>query len=110
MSTYFPASVDPAFPPSPHPTSPSGYPIPSLIPSNSLYAKSGVRFMDTWIHTWPQYLVMFGVLPKVKEPHHPSVADFLQNRGYRQVWRTWNGFEEDEKRKEGVEVWKWTVT
>ena len=66
--------------------------------------------MDEWKHTWPQYLVMFGVLPKSKFNEDSDVATILQKLGYSRVWRTWNGFEEDEKRKGGVEVWKWTST
>jgi phosphatidylinositol glycan class B len=66
--------------------------------------------MDEWKHAWPQYLVMFGVLSKSKVDGHSDVATILQKLGYGRVWRTWNGFEEDEKRKGGVEVWKWTTT
>jgi hypothetical protein len=36
-----------------------------------------------------------------------TVQALLLNRQYRRVWRTWNGFEEDEKRRGGIEVWRW---
>jgi phosphatidylinositol glycan class B len=53
---------------------------------------------------------MFGVLPKSKVNGDSDIATILQRLGYNRVWRTWNGFEEDEKRKGGVEVWKWRGT
>lgn len=66
--------------------------------------------MGKWKHTWPRRLVMFSVLPSYQEGDHPSVGTFLQSLGYHKVWWTWNGFEEDEKRRGGVEVWAWAAS
>lgn len=148
LQERFPNTVDPRFPPSPHPTSIPGVPASSysLTSSHSQAQEtdlsrdhrgeggqeassrssvssstSHVLFRDDWKHTWPQYLVMFGAL--LKEGNEPkevkgddmndvnnsnvTVQALLLNRQYRRVWRTWNGFEEDEKRRGGIEVWRW---
>lgn len=106
----FPSTVDSTFPPSPYPTT-----IPGSSPSfrTTWIEKKDmvtVAYVDQWRHTWPKYLVMFGVLPQMKDQEGTTVADVLHQKGYKRVWRTWNGFEEDEKRRGGVEVWRWTST
>ncbi|PVF98864.1 hypothetical protein CPB86DRAFT_704237 [Serendipita vermifera] len=107
VAEHFPLTVDPLFPDSPYPTTRPGSPIAS-IPSGSTNFRSTHGFVDKWRHSWPERLIMFGVLPKVQSKAHSSFENLLKQKGYRRVWRTWNGFEEDEKRRGGVEVWKWT--
>lgn len=106
LRSRFPATVDPSFPTSPHPTSTPGVPAASYKLEYSL-SNPNVKFMDDWRHSWPEYLAMFGVLPKSGNSNADAVQKLLSERGYHQVWRTWNGFEEDEKRRGGVEVWRW---
>lgn len=97
MAEAFPQTVDPSFPPSPHPTSPPGFPPWDL--------KGEVR--QTWQHKWPEHLVMFGALLHDFDGY---VEGRLRYLGYRPIWRMSNGFEEDERRRGGVEVWRWNST
>ncbi|KIM28889.1 glycosyltransferase family 22 protein [Serendipita vermifera MAFF 305830] len=108
LRDYFPQSVDPSFPTSPRPKSDPSSSSPLPMKANTRYAKRGFYFVDSWKHTWPQHLVMFGVLPKVENPDTgETVGYFLRKKGYERSWRTFNGFEEDDKRRGGVEVWSW---
>jgi phosphatidylinositol glycan class B len=107
MLEYFPSTVDPVFPDSPYPTTRPGS-SRSSTSSGSTNTKNVHGFADEWRHSWPQRLIMFGVLPKIQSKTHGSFENLLKQQGYRRVWRTWNGFEEDEKRRGGVEVWEWT--
>jgi hypothetical protein len=50
-------------------------------------------------------LVFFGALLT-----EPGVEATLAHAGYARTWRTWNGFEEDKRRRGGVEVWKWRAS
>jgi len=108
LQDYFPPSVDDSFPASPRPTSDPA--ASGLLPArtNTRYAKSGFFFVDDWKYSWPEYLVMFGVLPNVAS-HDGSgtVGSFLREKGYAHTWRTFNGYEEDDKRRGGIEVWRW---
>jgi hypothetical protein len=61
----------------------------------------------SWQHEWPEHLVMFGALLRDFDGYIEGRLRFL---GYRRVWKTFNGFEEDEKRRGGVEVWRWNST
>jgi phosphatidylinositol glycan class B len=38
-----------------------------------------------------------------------KVEIYLRGVGYKEVWRDGNGWEEDERRRGGVRVWKWVV-
>jgi phosphatidylinositol glycan class B len=67
----------------------------------SSYSMSGAAHGD-WKHEWPQNLVMFGALLE-----EPNVRQILMEKGYVQVWYGINGWEEDERRRGGVVVWKW---
>lgn len=125
LQDRFSVSVDPGFPPSPHPTSTPGiaassYPLQergrevssrssdTSNTSRTLQSSrtSHVLFRDDWKHTWPQYFVMFGSLLG-ENNGNVTVRALLVKHQYTRVWRTWNGFEEDEKRRGGVEVWRW---
>jgi phosphatidylinositol glycan class B len=108
LQDYFPPSVDGSFPASPRPTSDPRSTDLMPIRTNTRYAKSGFLFVDDWEYSWPEHLVMFGVLPEVVNRDNSStVGSFLMKKGYSRTWRTFNGFEEDEKRRGGVEVWSW---
>jgi GPI mannosyltransferase 3 len=108
LQDYFPPSVHGSFPASPRPASDPRSSDLLPVRTNTRYAKSGFFFVDDWEYSWPQHLVMFGVLPKVASRDKSStVGSFLTKKGYSRTWRTFNGFEEDEKRKGGVEVWSW---
>ncbi|KAG8760728.1 glycosylphosphatidylinositol anchor biosynthesis [Serendipita sp. 396] len=108
LQQYFPSTVDSSFPPSLHPTTIPGSPVPLLRPMSRRTTGSSYAHIDEWQHSWPKHLVMFGVLAQKEDTKGQSVKQFLQEKGYDRVWRTWNGFEEDEKRRGGVEVWKWS--
>lgn len=84
----FPPASNTAFPPSPHPSTIPG----SIIAPNSV---------DDWRHEWPRYLVLFGALLEEED-----VKAILTRRGYTEVWSGMNGFEEDERRRGGVRVWR----
>lgn len=84
--------VDPAFPPSPYPTTKPGSSI----------------VVDQWDHRWPSHLIFFGALVQGKEGE--LVQEYLENLGYREVWSVGNGFEEDWRRKGGVKAWMWDAT
>jgi len=85
LAERFPSLVDPTFPPSPMPWSPPGIPT-----------------VQNWTHTWPLHLVFFEALIR-----DPAVKGILTQRGYGEVWSVSNGFEEDPRRRGGVEAWKW---
>jgi phosphatidylinositol glycan class B len=36
-----------------------------------------------------------------------GVRQLLQEKGYEEVWAGRNGFEEDERRRGGMRLWKW---
>jgi phosphatidylinositol glycan class B len=94
---YFPEVVDPAFPPSPAPFAAPGGPPPA----------------NGWNHTWPSHLLMFGALENQLSPSNDipksvtTVKSKLEELGYKVIWRSGNGWEEDERRKGGVVVWEW---
>jgi len=50
---------------------------------------------------------MFGAL---LHDFNGYVEGRLRYLGYRPVWKMTNGFEEDERRRGGVEVWRWNST
>ncbi|KAG8861969.1 glycosylphosphatidylinositol anchor biosynthesis [Tulasnella sp. 330] len=83
----FPLSVDPSFPPSPLPAS-----------------KPGDSLTSDWKHTWPSHLAFFGALIEGNSTLQP----ILEKHGYQKTWFSGNGWEEDEKRRGGVQVWSWT--
>jgi phosphatidylinositol glycan class B len=97
LATYFPASVHPSFPPSPYPVT-----IPGSMPPSAIRSTEGPAY--PWRHEWPRFLVFFSALLT-----EPGVKATLTHAGYTRIWRTWNGFEEDERRRGGVEVWKWNA-
>ncbi|EKM55153.1 glycosyltransferase family 22 protein [Phanerochaete carnosa HHB-10118-sp] len=88
LRTRFPPSVDHSFPPSPHPSSRPGEPRER-------------RDVHDWMHEWPEYLVMFGVLLR-----EPGVVDLLKEKGYVPVWHENYGWEGDRRRRGGVLVMK----
>ena len=98
LSTYFPITVNPAFPPSPFPTSIPGEPAP--IPTVS---KSSGKFIYPWKHEWPRYLVFFGDLLK-----HEGVKVLLEGKGYKEVWKAGREWEGEGHRKGAVRVWRWS--
>lgn len=90
LEVYFPKVVDSTFPPSSLPSAPPGKPV----------AEGGQPWV--WNHTWPSHLVFFGALIK-----DPKIKEILNQRGYKPVWITGNGFEEDPRRRGGIEIWKY---
>lgn len=90
METFFPKDVDITFPPSPLPAAPAGQPL----------NEDGTNWI--WEHTWPSHIVVFGALLK-----EAGVKETFVDKGYSVVWRSSNGFEEDPRRRGGVQVWKW---
>jgi phosphatidylinositol glycan class B len=91
LESFFPQQVDPAFPPSPMPKTPPGE------------ISSTWEGFRSWNHTWPSHLVFFGALRR-----SPGVEKLLEQQGYIVSWKTGNGFEEDVRRRGGVEVWRWS--
>ncbi|KAF8508374.1 glycosyltransferase family 22 protein [Gautieria morchelliformis] len=87
LQTMFPTAVDPDFPPSRFPAS---------VPGTRGVADT------TWAHSWPSHLVFFGSLL-----NSGGVQPLLEKLGYREYWYGWNGWEQDERRREGVRVWAW---
>jgi len=83
----FPRRVDRHFPPSPQPTTPPG------------------QLPVSWSHSWPSHFVLFGALLDIK-----GVRELLEETGYREDTRFINGFEEDEKRRGGVQLWRWDAS
>lgn len=83
----FPPSVDASFPTSS---------LPASRPGDSL--ASG------WEHAWPSHLAFFGALLE----GDGAMQAILEKRGYQKTWSCGNGWEEDEKRRGGVQVWSWT--
>ncbi|EJD05872.1 uncharacterized protein FOMMEDRAFT_145241 [Fomitiporia mediterranea MF3/22] len=91
LKQNFPAAVDPAFPPSPSPSTKPGSQPPAF---------------SRWDHRWPSHLVFFGaLLEDIREGR--KVERYLRELGYTEVWSTKNGFEEDWRRRGGVRVWQW---
>ncbi|KAG8927178.1 glycosylphosphatidylinositol anchor biosynthesis [Tulasnella sp. 417] len=82
-----PLSVDSGFPPSPLPSSPPG--------------DSSVT---DWIYAWPSHLAFFGHLTHT----HPEIEQILRQKGYQVTWETGNGWEEDERRRGGIQVWSFS--
>ncbi|KAH7107666.1 Alg9-like mannosyltransferase family-domain-containing protein [Auriculariales sp. MPI-PUGE-AT-0066] len=87
LRKHFPRRVDKHFPPSPLPSTPPG------------------RAPVSWSHSWPSHLVLFGALLEM-----PEVKTLLTETGYREDVRFVNGFEEDEKRRGGIQLWRWNAT
>ncbi|KAF9014040.1 glycosyltransferase family 22 protein [Cyathus striatus] len=92
LRTYFPPRVDPTFPISPYPVSLPGTIAPTLV---------GEKY--PWRHEWPLYIVFFGDLLQEK-----GVQEFLEAKGYYEMWKRGREWEGEGKRKGGVRVWKWT--
>ena len=89
LETHFPSHVDPSFPPSPLPRSRPGVAADASYP---------------WRHEWPQNLVFFGALLK-----EDGVRDLLGRLGYEQVWYKDSLWEEDSRRRGGVQVWRYRL-
>ncbi|KAF8510994.1 Alg9-like mannosyltransferase family-domain-containing protein [Hysterangium stoloniferum] len=87
LKTRFPPAVDPQFPPSPFAVSTPGF--------------QGLE-THRWRHTWPSHLVFFDALSD-----HGGVMDFFEKLGYEEEFYLWNGWEQDERRRGGIRVWKW---
>lgn len=85
LRNHFPPAVDLGFPPSPLPSSKPG--LIDLTP-------------DQWNHTWPSHLIFFGVLLE-----HDDIAILLESLGYEEIWKSWNGWEQDSRRRGGIRVW-----
>jgi len=85
LETHFPSDVNTTFPPSPLPCT-----MPGTIVSEGA----------VWQHEWPEYIVLFGAL--LDEP----VRDVLEQKRYREVWKSESGWESDRRRQGGVRVWK----
>ncbi|KAG6837257.1 hypothetical protein H0H93_012262 [Arthromyces matolae] len=88
IQTRFPSHVRPTFPASPVPTS-----IPGAPQIDNEYP---------WKHEWPRYLVFFGALLETE-----GIAELLEAKGYRQVWKRGREWEGEGQRKGGVRVWEW---
>ncbi|KAG9008055.1 glycosylphosphatidylinositol anchor biosynthesis [Tulasnella sp. JGI-2019a] len=88
VAQRFPSFVDPSFSPSPLPAS-----------------KPGDSVTTTWDHTWPSHLAFFGALIEDNE----ELQLTLEKHGYQKAWSSGNGWEEDEKRKGGVQIWSWSA-
>ncbi|PCH37875.1 glycosyltransferase family 22 protein [Wolfiporia cocos MD-104 SS10] len=84
LRAYFPSTVDPAFPPSPYPSTPPG-----------------AMADRPWRHEWPQYIVCFGALLENGE-----VRAIMEMNRYREVWKSESGWEGDPRRRGGVRVWQ----
>jgi phosphatidylinositol glycan class B len=57
----------------------------------------------------PSHVMLFGSLLAVRTAT-ARVEDVLSDRGYREVWRMWNGFDraqDEAERKGGVRVWRY---
>ncbi|KDQ18048.1 glycosyltransferase family 22 protein [Botryobasidium botryosum FD-172 SS1] len=78
--------------------------IDSTFPT--LAPPSDIEVAGDWTHSWPSHFVMFGALLGQTE-NGVSVMELLKDRGYVQDWKVGNGWEEDEKRRGGVQIWKW---
>jgi len=85
LETHFPSDVNTTLPPSPLPCT-----MPGTIVSEGA----------VWQHEWPEYIVLFGAL--LDEP----VRDVLEQKRYREVWKSESGWESDRRRQGGVRVWK----
>jgi len=85
LTQRFPSSVDPSFPRSPRPSS-----------------EPGDSLREDWEHTWPSHLAFFGALLD-----EYRVQSMLVRRGYFQSWISSNGWEEDRRRRVGIQVWAW---
>lgn len=90
LQDRFPLTVDPSFPPSPFPTSIAG---------------SGANDIQAWKHEWPQNIVLFGSLLEI-----PALESLLQAKGYGQVWDGEGGWDDDPRRRGGVQVWRFMET
>jgi phosphatidylinositol glycan class B len=88
----FPRNVDPEFPRSPYPAS-----IPGMFS-----AKDSGGEPYPWRHTWPRYLVFFGTLLE-----RPEIKEFLEGKGYTEVWKKGRIWEGEGERRGGVRVWTW---
>ena len=88
IQSRFPDTVDLSFPPSPYPST-----IPGTKTSDS----------QPWQHEWPQNIVLFGSLLQEQ-----GVRELLIQKGYRQVWGEDGSWEEDPRRRGGVQVWRYT--
>jgi len=86
LDKYFPATINPSFPPSPFPRSPPGQ-----------------GALQDWKHEWPKHLIMFGELLR----DELGVKKTLEEKGYREVWSGGRGWEGEDERKGGVRVWRW---
>ncbi|KAF8320799.1 hypothetical protein DL93DRAFT_2052249 [Clavulina sp. PMI_390] len=116
FTTFFPASVNTAFPPSPRPVTPPGGFSPSL---EAAYASHGLGHgLEAWEHEWPEFLVLYEALLPVRGKHRSEdheglariegVEEMLVRLGYREVWRSgWNGFEGDARKRGELLMWKW---
>ncbi|KAI1794633.1 Alg9-like mannosyltransferase family-domain-containing protein [Ganoderma leucocontextum] len=87
LDTHFPQDVDPTFPPSPLPRSRPGVAADASYP---------------WRHEWPQNVVFFGALLE-----QDGVHDLLGRLGYEPVWYKGSLWEEDSRRRGGVQVWRY---
>lgn len=86
LVSRFPEEVDPLFPRSRLPSSP---------PGDSL--------RNDWEHSWPSHLAFFGALLEADE----RIPKLLTTKQYRLEWSSDNGWEEDERRRGGIQVWSW---
>ena len=84
----FPNAVDEAFPVSPY---------AATVP--------GAPKKEEWVHAWPSHLVLFGALLR----EHVGIEPLIKRLGYRRVWAGSNGWEEDRRRRGGVQVWVYTT-
>lgn len=82
--------MNPSFPPSLFPSSPS--------------LSSDLK----WRHKWPSHIVVFQALLDESEERKESAGGLLRRMGYAEERRLWNShWHEDERRRGDVVVLKW---
>lgn len=79
------------FPPSPYPSTKPGSQIT----------------VERWDHRWPSHLIFFGALLHGEEGER--IRYYIEELGYEKVWSVGNGFEEDWRRRGGVQLWIWNT-
>jgi phosphatidylinositol glycan class B len=96
LTTRFPPSVDPSFPPSTF----------TITSSLSILAHPSGDL--GWNHTWPSHFVLFQTLLESSDGAAQTIGDFLESKGYRVEERIWNSHWQDDDRRNGdVVLLRW---